>query len=60
MNDSILGQNLVELLRSGHTHVTPKQALDGVNPTLRNARPADAARAMTSLNERSAYCLSSN
>lgn len=41
MNNSILRQNLLELLRGGHAHVTLKQALDGLDPTLRNARPAD-------------------
>ncbi len=41
MNDSILRQNLVELLRGGHAHVTPEQALNGLDPSLRNARPAD-------------------
>lgn len=40
MNDSILRQNLVELLRGGHAHVTAEQALDGLNPALRNLRPA--------------------
>jgi len=40
MNDSILRQNLVELLRGGQAHVTPEQALDGLAPALRNARPA--------------------
>jgi len=41
MNDSILRQNLVELLRGGHAHVTVEQALSGLDPALRNARPAD-------------------
>jgi uncharacterized damage-inducible protein DinB len=41
MNDSILRQNLIELLRGGHAHVTPKQALDSLDPALRNKRPAD-------------------
>lgn len=41
MNDSILRQNLIELLRGGHAHVTPKQALDGLDPALRNARAAN-------------------
>jgi uncharacterized damage-inducible protein DinB len=40
MNDSILRQNLNELLRAGHAHVPAKQALDGLEPALRNARPA--------------------
>ncbi|MBK9316747.1 MAG: DinB family protein [Acidobacteria bacterium] len=41
MNDSILRQNLVELLRGGHAHVTVEQALNGLDPALRNVRPAD-------------------
>ncbi|MEP7340767.1 MAG: DinB family protein [Acidobacteriota bacterium] len=40
MNDSILRQHLVELLRGGQAHTTIEQALDGLNPGLRNARPA--------------------
>ncbi len=40
MNDTILRQNLVELLRGGQAHVTPEQALNGLNPALRNVRPA--------------------
>lgn len=40
MNDSILRQNLVELLRGGHAHVTAEQALDSLSPALRNVRPA--------------------
>jgi len=41
MNDSILRQNLVELLRGGHAHVTLEQALDGLAPAARDARPAN-------------------
>jgi uncharacterized damage-inducible protein DinB len=41
MNDSILRKNLVELLRGGHAHITPEQALNGLAPALRNARSAD-------------------
>jgi hypothetical protein len=41
MNDLILRNNLIELLRGGHAHVTLEQALDGLDPALRNARPAD-------------------
>ena len=40
MNDSILRQNLVELLRGGHAHLTAEQALKGLNPASRNVRPA--------------------
>lgn len=40
MNDSILRQSLVELLRGGHAHVSPEKALNGIAPQLRNARPA--------------------
>lgn len=39
MNDSILRQNLIELLRGGQAHVTAEQALDGLKPALRNVRP---------------------
>jgi len=39
MNDSILRQSLVELLRGGQAHATAKQALDGLNPAFRNVRP---------------------
>jgi hypothetical protein len=40
MNDSTLRKNLVELLRGGQAHLTPEQALAGINPALRNVRPA--------------------
>ena len=40
MNDAILRQNLVELLRGGQAHLTAEQALASVNPALRNVRPA--------------------
>jgi uncharacterized damage-inducible protein DinB len=40
LNDSKFRQNLVELLRGGQAHVTPEQVLDGINPVLRNVRPA--------------------
>lgn len=40
MNDAILRQNLVDLLRGGQAHVTAEQALEGLNPALRNVRPA--------------------
>jgi uncharacterized damage-inducible protein DinB len=42
MNDSTLRQNLIELLKGGHAHVTPKQALEGLAPELRNTRPANS------------------
>src|SRR5262245_31184990 len=42
MNDSILRQNLIELLRGGSAHLTPEQALDGLSPALRNVRPANS------------------
>lgn len=41
MNDSILRKNLIELLRGGQAHVTVEQALNGLDPALRNVRPAD-------------------
>ncbi len=40
MNDSILRQNLVDLLRGGQAHLTLQQALADLNPALRNVRPA--------------------
>src|SRR5215213_8027349 len=40
MNDSILRQHLVELLRGGQAHTTVEQALDGLKPESRNARAA--------------------
>jgi len=42
MNDSILRKNLVELLRGGHAHLTPEQALNGLEPALRHVRPANS------------------
>jgi hypothetical protein len=42
MNDSVLRQNLVELLRGGHAHVTLEQALDSLAPELRNIRPENS------------------
>ena len=41
MNESVLRENLVELLQGGHAHVAAKKALADINPELRNARPAD-------------------
>ena len=46
MNDSILRQNLVELLRGGHAHLTPQQALADLNPTLRDVRPASGGHSV--------------
>src|SRR4029079_5300883 len=42
MNDSTLRRNLIELLHGGHAHATLKKALDGLDPKLRNARPANS------------------
>src|SRR5215211_3279146 len=41
MNESVLRENLVELLRSGHAHVAPEKALADIEPRLRNVRPAE-------------------
>jgi uncharacterized damage-inducible protein DinB len=41
MNESVLRENLVELLRSGHAHVTAEKALAGIDPRLRNVRPEE-------------------
>ncbi|MEK6302839.1 MAG: DinB family protein [Acidobacteriota bacterium] len=40
MDDSVLRENLVELLRGGHAYVTAEKALAAVKPELRNARAA--------------------
>lgn len=40
MNDLVLRQHLVDLLRGGQAHATVKQSLEGVTPALRNVRPA--------------------
>jgi uncharacterized damage-inducible protein DinB len=42
MNDSVLRQNLIELLKGGHAHVTLEQALDGLDSASRNTRPANS------------------
>lgn len=41
MNGSILREQLVNLLRGGQAHATLQQALTGLNPALRNVRPAN-------------------
>lgn len=41
MDDSVLRENLVELLRGGHAYVAPEKALADVKPEVRNARAAD-------------------
>jgi uncharacterized damage-inducible protein DinB len=40
MNDSSFRENLVELLSGGHGHVTLEDALSGLKPENRHARPA--------------------
>ena len=40
MNDAVLRKNLIELLQGGQAHITPKSALAGLKPDLRNVRPA--------------------
>lgn len=40
MDDSVLREQLVALLREGHAHVTLKAALEGLRPELRAKRPA--------------------
>jgi hypothetical protein len=42
MNDSVLRQNIIELLRGGHAHVSPEQALKSLDPALRNVRPPNS------------------
>lgn len=41
MGDAVLRENLVELLRGGHAHVSAEKALAGVKPELRNVPPAE-------------------
>lgn len=41
MNDSVLRQHLVELLRGGQAHATAEQALKGLKPALRNVQAAN-------------------
>jgi hypothetical protein len=42
MNDSTLRKNLVELLMGKGAHVAPEQALDSLDPALRNVRPPNS------------------
>ncbi len=39
MNDSVLRNELVRLLRCGQAHAIAKQALDGLKPEMRNVGP---------------------
>ena len=39
MNDLVLREQLVNLLRGGQAHAIATQALDGLKPALRNVRP---------------------
>lgn len=41
MDDLVLREQLVNLLRGGQAHATAKQALDGLKPELRNVRPVN-------------------
>ncbi|MFO7445478.1 MAG: DinB family protein [Ignavibacteriaceae bacterium] len=41
MNDNILRKELLGTLNGGNAHVTFEQAVNNVNPELRNKRPAD-------------------
>ena len=40
MDDTILREEVVKLLRGGEAHVKPENALAGVNPSIRSVRPA--------------------
>ncbi|HXU35105.1 MAG TPA: DinB family protein [Blastocatellia bacterium] len=40
MDDTVLREELVKLLRGGQAHVTPENALAGVNSKTRSVRPA--------------------
>jgi uncharacterized damage-inducible protein DinB len=39
MDDSVLRENLVELLRGGNAYTTPARAIQGLKPENRNRRP---------------------
>ena len=41
MKESVLRENMAQLLRGGHAHVAPEKALADINPALRNVHPAD-------------------
>jgi len=41
VDDLVLREQLVNLLRGGQAHATAKQALDGLKPELRNVRPVN-------------------
>ena len=40
MDDNVLREKLVELMRGGEAHVKTEAALDGISPPFRNVRPA--------------------
>jgi hypothetical protein len=46
MNDTTFRENLVELLRGGSAHVGVADALKGVKPETRSARPVPGARSV--------------
>ena len=46
MDVSVLRKNLVELLQSGHAHVTLEKALEGVKPESRNVRPVEGLHSL--------------
>lgn len=41
MDDTVMREELVKLLRGGEAHVKPEAALAGVSPELRSVRPAE-------------------
>lgn len=51
MNQQNLRRNLVELLRGGHAHASPKDALRGIDETKRNVRPSGAEHSVWELLE---------
>lgn len=46
MNDKALRKNLIEFLRGGSAHVSPKDALQHISPRLRHVRPAESAHSV--------------
>lgn len=46
MDDTVLREQLVELLRGGEAHVKAEAALAGVSPEFRNVRPAGGVKSV--------------
>jgi hypothetical protein len=51
MNDDVLRKNMVEMLRGGEAHLSPQKTLDGLDPAVRNRRPAEGLHSVYELIE---------